>query len=131
MFNCILLHNILLSTTELFGLKIPQPQKYHSNRISQSWTFQVKELLQLYYINLRAQKGSQMHWLIPRIYTRAYNVTGGFADGSAVKNPPANARNVGSIPGRRRFPWRRKWQPTPVLLPGKSHGWRSLASLSP
>ena len=23
-------------------------------------------------------------------------------------------------------PWRRKWQPTPVLLPRKSHGWRSL-----
>ena len=22
--------------------------------------------------------------------------------------------------------WRMKWQPTPVLLPGKSHGWRSL-----
>ena len=22
--------------------------------------------------------------------------------------------------------WRRKWQPIPVLLPGKSHGWRSL-----
>ena len=22
--------------------------------------------------------------------------------------------------------WRRKWQPTPVVLPGKSHGWRSL-----
>ena len=22
------------------------------------------------------------------------------------------------------IPWRRKWQPTPVLLPGKSHGWR-------
>ena len=27
--------------------------------------------------------------------------------------------------------WRRKWQPTPVLLPGKSHGWRSLVSCSP
>ena len=25
------------------------------------------------------------------------------------------------------FGWRRQWQPTPVLLPGKSHGWRSLA----
>ena len=25
--------------------------------------------------------------------------------------------------------WRRKWQPTPVLLPGKSHGWRSLVGL--
>ena len=23
-------------------------------------------------------------------------------------------------------PWRRKWQPTPVLLPGKSHGWSSV-----
>ena len=28
-------------------------------------------------------------------------------------------------------PWRRKWQPTPVLLPGKSHGQRRLVSYSP
>ena len=27
--------------------------------------------------------------------------------------------------------WRRKWQPTPVFLPGKSHGRRSLVSYSP
>ena len=27
--------------------------------------------------------------------------------------------------------WRRKWQPTPVLLPGKSHGRRSLIGYSP
>ena len=26
--------------------------------------------------------------------------------------------------------WRRKWQPTPVFLPGKSHGWRSLVGWS-
>ena len=26
--------------------------------------------------------------------------------------------------------WRRKWQPTPVLLPGKSHGRRSLVGYS-
>ena len=25
-----------------------------------------------------------------------------------------------------KIPWRRKWQSTPVLLPGKSHGWKSL-----
>ena len=31
----------------------------------------------------------------------------------------------------RKIPWRRKWQPTPVLLPGKSHGWKSLISYSP
>ena len=30
-----------------------------------------------------------------------------------------------------KIPWRRKWQPTPVFLLGKSHGQRSLASYSP
>ena len=29
------------------------------------------------------------------------------------------------------YEWRRQWQPTPVLLPGKSHGWRSLVGCSP
>ena len=29
-----------------------------------------------------------------------------------------------------KIPWRRKWQPTPVFLPGKSHGQRSLAGYS-
>jgi len=48
-----------------------------------------------------------------------------------VKNPPANAGDVGSIPGLGRFPWRRNWQPIPVFLPGKSHGQRSLAGYSP
>ena len=28
-------------------------------------------------------------------------------------------------------PWRRKWQPTPVLLSGKFHGWRNLVGYSP
>ena len=28
-------------------------------------------------------------------------------------------------------PWRRAWQPTPVFLPGESHGQRSLAGSSP
>jgi len=51
-----------------------------------------------------------------------------------VNNPPANAgdvRNVSSIPGLGRFPWRKAWQPTPVFLPGQSHGQRSLAGYSP
>ena len=30
-----------------------------------------------------------------------------------------------------KIPWRRKWQPTPVFSPGKSHGQRSLAGCSP
>ena len=31
----------------------------------------------------------------------------------------------------RKIPWRRAWQPTPVFLPGESHGQRSLAGYSP
>ena len=34
-------------------------------------------------------------------------------------------------PWVRKIPWRRKWQPTPVFLPGKSYGQRSLAGYSP
>ena len=34
-------------------------------------------------------------------------------------------------PWVRKIPWRRKWQSTPVLLPGKFHGWRSLVGYSP
>ena len=30
-----------------------------------------------------------------------------------------------------KIPWRRKWQPTPVFLPGEIHGQRSLAGYSP
>ena len=51
-----------------------------------------------------------------------------------VKNPSANAgdvRDVGSNPASGRFPWRRAWQPTPVFLPGESHGQRSLVGYSP
>ena len=51
-----------------------------------------------------------------------------------VKNLPANAgraRDTGSIPGSGRSPVGEKWQPTPVFLPEKFHGQRSLAGYSP
>ena len=57
-----------------------------------------------------------------------------FLGGTVVKNPPANegdTRNMDSIPGSGRFPWRRKWQPTSVFLPGESHGQRSLVGFCP
>ena len=37
---------------------------------------------------------------------------------------------MGSVPGSGRFPWREKWQPTPVFLPGEYHGLRRLAGYS-
>ena len=30
-----------------------------------------------------------------------------------------------------KIPWRREWQPTPVFLPGETHGQRNLAGCSP
>ena len=39
-------------------------------------------------------------------------------------------RRLGCDPWVRKSPWRRKWQPTPVFLPGKSHGQGSLAGYS-
>ena len=54
-----------------------------------------------------------------------------FPGGSEVKASACNAGDLGLIPGSGRFPWRRKWQPTPVFLPGESHGWRSLVGYSP
>ena len=39
-----------------------------------------------------------------------------------VKNLPANAGDVGSIPGSGRSPREGNGNPLPVFLPGKSHG---------
>ena len=47
-----------------------------------------------------------------------------------AKMVKASAYNV-EDPWVGKIPWRRKWQPTPVFLPGKSHGWMSLAGYSP
>ena len=63
-------------------------------------------------------------------FVQCYNNLGGLPDGSVVKNSPTNAGNMGSIPGSGIL-WRRKCQPTPVFLPGKSHGQKSLLGYSP
>ena len=48
-----------------------------------------------------------------------------------VKKSACSAGDRGSIPGSGRSPGRRECQSTPVFLPGKSHGQRSLAGYSP
>ena len=42
----------------------------------------------------------------------------GFPGDSDGKESTRNAEDLGLIPGK--IPWRRAWQPTPVLLPGES-----------
>ena len=49
----------------------------------------------------------------------------GFPPGASDKEPPANAGDMRCRfhPWDGEIPWRREWQPTPVFLPGESHGW--------
>ena len=60
------------------------------------------------------------------IYIYIYICICNFPGGSDGKASACNAGDLGLIPWLGRFPWRRKWQPTLVFLPGKSHGQRSL-----
>jgi len=47
-----------------------------------------------------------------------------------VKNPSDKAGRPRFNPWVGKIPWSRKWHPTPVSLPGKFHGQRSLAVYS-
>ena len=66
-------------------------------------------------------------------YRAVYISLQGFPGGSEGKASSCNVGDPGSIPGLGRIPWRRKWQPTPVFLPGESYGFsqRSRAGYSP
>ena len=59
-------------------------------------------------------------------------ITESFPAGTSGKEPPGNAGDIRHRfdPWVRKFLWRRAWQPTPVFLPGESHGQRSLAGYS-
>ena len=60
----------------------------------------------------------------PRDLTQVSCIAGGFFTNWAMTEQGFN-------PWVRKIPWRRKWQPTPGLLPGKFHGWRNLVGYSP
>ena len=51
--------------------------------------------------------------------------------GLSGKESTCQGRRPGSDPWVWRIPWRRAWQPTPVFLPGESHGQRCLVGYSP
>ena len=55
----------------------------------------------------------------------------GFSGSSAGKESACNLGDLGLIPGLGKIPWRRAWQPSPVFLPGESHGHKSLVGYSP
>ena len=56
------------------------------------------------------------------VFPSSIIVRKGFPGDSASKEPTCQCRAMGLIPESERFPWRRKWQPITVFLPGKFHG---------
>ena len=54
-----------------------------------------------------------------------------FIPGDSGGQESAQFRSTGFDPWVRKIPWRREWQPTPVLLPGEIHGRKSLEGYSP
>ena len=46
----------------------------------------------------------------------------GFPRSSVGKESACNAGDLGFDSWVEKIPWRRKWQPTPVFLPGEFHG---------
>ena len=62
------------------------------------------------------------------------NKRGGFPGDTSGKEPACHLRRskrLGFDPWVGKIPWRRAWQPTPVFLPGESHGQGSLVGYVP
>jgi len=63
-----------------------------------------------------------------------YKTPKGFPGGASGKGSACQGRRLWRLrfdPWVGKIPWRRKWQPTPVFLPGEPHGQRSLEGYSP
>ena len=60
------------------------------------------------------------------LYVTSLAPTWYYARDSDSKESAFKAGDPGLIPGLRKIPWRKKWQPAPVFLPGEFHGQRRL-----
>ena len=72
--------------------------------------------------------------ILPRTYPKELCMTTlfiGFTGGSDGMRVYLQHGRPRVNPWVGKIPWRRKWQPPPEFLPGKSHGWRSLVCYSP
>ena len=68
------------------------------------------------------------------VFSVMYGKTAGLPGGISGKETTCQCRRLkGHVfdPWVRKIPLRRAWQPSPVFLPGESHGQRSLADYSP
>ena len=78
-------------------------------------------------LTVMGSRGVEHYWSnLACTHTCTYS---GFPGGVSGKEPDCQCRRhkrCGFDPCIRKVPWRRKWQPTPISLPGKPRGQRSL-----
>ena len=118
--------------------KIPQEeematQRYPGNRW-QGVTSEIKTWFPEWEVGKRHFIGKPStlsdFWGFPGVYCRLVH-TQGFPGGSVGKESACKCRRHRFDPWVRKFLEGRKWQATPVFLPGESHGQRSLEGYSP
>ena len=82
-----------------------------------------------------ARSRTRLKWLSSSIVNSDFpDSSVGNSGGAGDKEPTCQCRRhkrYGFDPWVRKIPWRRTWQPTPVFLPGESHGQRKLVGYSP
>ena len=102
--------------------------------LTQNWSMLISKLLH------RPQTGEA---LCARVFNRGnssmyswvkiakgYKIRG-FTGSSLDKEPTCQCMRCSFDPWVGKIPWRREWKPTPISLPGESHGQRSLVGDSP
>ena len=91
--------------------------------------------LQLYIHHVLAFCANSLAHTLPKYtwatVTTAYTKFGDFADGTSGKESNSQCRRRWFDPWVGKIPWRRKWQPIPVFLPGEFHGQKSPVGYSP
>ena len=100
-----------------------------------------QESLHLLYLkphNMPVERHSVLHWINTCTdWGPGWWVSGGvqgflgFPGGSDSKESACKVGDSSLIHGSGKIPWRRKWQSTPVFLPGEFHRQRSLVGYSP
>ena len=107
--------------------KTPHFFSYYKCNASEKWEVFLSSCI-IYWLNISS-------WVIVcslnHLFTSCYWSRMGFPGGSVVKGSTYQCRRHQFSPWVGKIPWRREWQPTPVFLPGKFNGQRSLPGYRP
>ena len=87
------------------------------------------DLFQFYNLVVNPRDYTWQCWILQLFWEARYR--DGLSRWHSGKGSTFQFRRCKFNPWDRKIFWRRKWQPTPVLLPGESHGQKSLAGYSP